>query len=506
MFKTLFGKISLMLFLLFIVLGTALVFAIDYSSKLLQEEATQKLHFDLARNIVKDAPLLNPDGLYRENIDQAFHTMMLMGPAIELYLLSPEGKILTYHAPEEKIKRQYVNMAPIRAFLQGSGALPIRGDDPRSLDNQKIFSVAPIYVQGIETNSDSVAGYLYIIIGGENYDSVISMLESDRLFSFSLSTLIAGAIFLLSVMFLLYSFFTRPVQRLSRSMNNFRESNFSEVPGSLSTYKTGDKNELNNLFAVFYELAGKVVSQVNELLRNRKLRQELITHVSHDLRTPLAGLRGYLETWQIKHEKASKEETRRFIDSAIKNCDQLRVLVDELFELSRLDGNDIRSELEPFPLPDLVFDIIQKFQVKAEQKNINLHCAGPDDLPFVYADIAQIDRVISNLLENAIRHTPEHGEIMVKLSPGGNGETITVEVSDNGCGIRKEELEHLFEPYYQASNNKGEQISGKGLGLAIAQRLLNLHETELRVESSLGKGTAFRFDLPVWHSAGKAVS
>ena len=499
MFKTLFGKISLTLFLLFIGLGTGLVLVVDFSSKALQEEATQKLHLELAKNIVKDAPLLNSDGQQNENIGQAFHTMMLLGPAIELYLLAPDGRILSYDAPEEKIKRQFVDMSPIQSLLNDNARLPIRGDDPRSESHRKIFSAAPVYLPGFEGSFDSIAGYLYIIIGGEDYDSVVSMLDSDRLVSFSMSTLTTGGIFLLSVLLLLYSFLTRPIRQFSDTVNTFRESNFTKAPESLAGYKIGDKNELNHLFAVFYEMAEKVESQFDELLKNRKLRQELITHVSHDLRTPLAGLRGYLETWQIKHQNASKEETLQFIDSAIKNCDQLRVLVDELFELSRLDGNDIKPELESFHLPELVDDIMQKLRIKAEQKNIQLDCSGSSNLPFVYADIAQIDRVFTNLLENAIRHTPENGAIHVILGLTDGEDKVTIKVSDNGCGIRKEELAHLFEPYYQGSNNKSERTHGNnGLGLAISKRLLNLHETDLSVESILGKGTSFAFILPAW--------
>jgi len=497
MFQTLFGKIALTLFLLFIGLGTALVLTVDFSSRILQEEATQKLHAELAKNITKDAPLIDPDGLHKDNVDQAFHTMMLLGPAIELYLLSPEGDILEYHAPEEKIQRQRVDLEPIHAFLNESDSFPIRGDDPRSLENQKIFSVEPIFLPSQQAETRTLAGYLYIIIGGEDYDSVISMLDSDRLFSFSVSTLVASSVFLILVIWILYIFLTRPIKRLSETMNDFRESDFTTVPASLEGYQIGDKNELNNLYAVSHEMAHRVVCQLDELFRNRKLRQELVTHVSHDLRTPLAGLRGYLETWQIKHDQASNEEVSQFVDSAIKNCDQLSVLVDELFELSRLDGKEIEPNLEPFPLTELVSDIILKFRIKAEQKNITLLFDSSDDPPFVVADIAQVDRVLCNLIENAIRHTPGGGEVWVRLSYSEDTGSVYVSVCDTGCGISSEEVVHLFEPYFQGSNSTGKRTGGNGLGLAISKRLLDLHNRELNVDSTLGKGTIFSFTLPI---------
>ena len=184
----------------------------------------------------------------------------------------------------------------------------------------------------------------------------------------------------------------------------------------------------------------------------------------------------------------------------MKNCGQLGVLIDELFELSRLEGNDIEPVLEGFPLPELIDDIIQKLSATAAKKNILLECQSCEGLPFVNADIGQMDRVFSNLLDNAIRHTPHGGQVLVRLSLSDDETLVKVNICDTGCGVHEEELDLLFEPYFQGSNQANADHGGSGLGLAIAKRLLALHNTDIQASSKLGIGTVFQFFLPVYSS------
>ena len=498
MFQTLFTKITLALLTLFVVLGGLLVIQINSTAEVFQKETSQKLHLDLANNIVNDSTLWREGDIDPQSIEDAFHMMMVLGPDMELYVVSPEGDLLNYSDPEGKVIRERVALEPIRRFLVDNSVLPILGDDPRSLNAQKIFSVAPIFDTNLSLGVAEVQqprAYLYIIIGGENYDSVVGMLRSSRIASTGTSILVAGIAFLLSVILLLFFFLTRPIKNLSTAMTDFRNSNFTRVPENLVSDTGMAKDELQALSGIFHEMATRVVCQFEQMKKNRNLRQEFITHISHDLRTPLASVKGYLDSWQINQETQSQEEAQRCIEIALKNCVLLEHMVEELFELSRLEANEISPDLEEFQLDELIDDIAQKLNIKAMEKNVRIVCQSLERLPFVIADVSHINRVVTNLLDNALRHSKDNSEILVELSKVPEEQAVQVRISDKGNGIPVEMLSRLFEPYFRASNQEQNYTQGTGLGLAIAKRLLSLQNSTIRVESKEGEGSVFSFSL-----------
>jgi signal transduction histidine kinase len=169
--------------------------------------------------------------------------------------------------------------------------------------------------------------------------------------------------------------------------------------------------------------------------------------------------------------------------------------VDELFELAKLDSYDLRIEREPFNLGELVQDAVQKFQLMAGEKQVVLSTKIGKDLPFVNADIALIERVLENLIENAIHNTPTGGSIRVELAP--QKDDISVRVSDTGYGIPEDELAHIFSRFYQMDKSRKAGSGHSGLGLAITKKILEVHDRSIKVASTLNKGTTFSFKLPV---------
>jgi signal transduction histidine kinase len=169
-------------------------------------------------------------------------------------------------------------------------------------------------------------------------------------------------------------------------------------------------------------------------------------------------------------------------------------LVQELFELAKLDSQETKLQREPFNLSELVQDVTQKFQLKAKQRDINIITNIGKELPFAVADIELIERVLENLIENAMRHTPRGGSISVVLTPGR--QDIGVEVSDTGNGISQEELPYVFDRFYQLDKSRNSSPGLAGLGLAICKRVVELHGRSINVDSILGSGTTFTFNLP----------
>jgi hypothetical protein len=232
----------------------------------------------------------------------------------------------------------------------------------------------------------------------------------------------------------------------------------------------------------------RIEEQVRELERADRLRRELVANVSHDLRTPLASLQGYLETLLLRDASLTEEERRRYLDIAFRHGEKLRALISELFELAKLDSGDMTLQTESFSLAELAQDIVEKSRLQAARNGIEIHAQLQTDLTPVHADIRLIERVIDNLLDNALRHTPAGGTVTVQVT--GLAEGTEVSVTDSGPGIPPEDLARVFDRFY-----RGKDSSGAGLGLAIARRILDLHGGTITA-SNTGAGACLRFVLP----------
>lgn len=488
MFKTLYGKLSAVLMLLFSGIGVLFVLLTLFTTRVHLQEMNQKLNRSLARHIASETPLIEGGRVKESAIREIFHMLMAVHPGIEVYLLDREGGILTYSAPPGKIKRDRVSLAPLTTFLDGKEEFPILGDDPRSPDRKKVFSVAPVPPEG------PVEGYLYVILSGEEYDTVFRMLEGSYIVQLSIWAAAGGVLFALLAGLFLFSRLTYRHRRLAEAVEQFRKSGFSDFPQVPGRFDVDTGDEIGRLGAAFARMGDRIVSQIRELRHADNLRRELVTHVSHDLRTPLTSLQGYLETLSLKEGDLAPEEQKEYLRVALRHCRRLSALVSELFELSRLDSPDVTVRSERFSLEDLVQDVVQKYRLPAGDKKIRLSMTIGEGIPFVLGDIGLIERVLDNLFGNALRHTPEGGEIVIEAEMREGG--AIVRISDTGCGIPPEQLSRLFDPVPAAYGEPGKDGEGAGLGLVIARRILTLHGSDLKVASTVGAGTTFEFPLP----------
>ena len=449
----------------------------------------QNLHLALAEHLVQDNPLIK-EGVYDyEALENLFHTLMLLGPAFEFYFVDENGKILTYSAEPGKVKRTHINLTPLKHLIANPSATPVYGDNPRNPDQQKIFSVAPVF------NNNTLQGYLYVIIGGEAYDTSLKHIKSNDSLLLAAIWLGSALVFLFIAMLILLRFFTNPIQRLAKDVSKIEAANYSLNDTKLSIYSTQKSNEVHSLSRTIQAMLTRINEQFKALEQGDKQRKELLTHLSHDLRTPLASLQGFLEVLNQSGDKLSAQEQQEYLQVSLNNCGQLKQLIEQIFELAHLENGEISINKETFNLGELIYDCIAKFSLAVEKKGINLS-VDPEICDFpVIADIAKLERVLSNLIDNAIRHTPRDGSIAVRVKRGDDNQ-LFVQVSDTGVGIKHEELNAIFDPHYQASNsNKAGRQQG-GLGLAICRGLLKLMDSEINVQSELGKGTMFSFNLP----------
>lgn len=495
MFKSLYGKLVFWLFLILFSVLIALVTVASISAPLYQQELTQKLHISLAKNLVKSYPILQEENINHGALKTIFENLMKINPSIEVYLLDKQGKVLAYDAPPGKVKQVYVDLGPIHDFMRASeNSFPIPGDNPRNLFEKKVFSSAPIY------HNELLEGYLYIVLGGDEFDSVVNMIKGSYILKMSsigisiiiLITLISGI--------LIFNIITRRLRFLTSSMESFKQSDFQKNLVLPEQFDGRAGDEITQLGRTFREMSERIIQQVSQLKATDASRRELVANVSHDLRTPLSSLQGYLETLALKSDELSEVEKQNYINIAVKQSERLGRLVKELFELAMLENKSTPVQHEAFSLTELAQDIAQKFNLEAVKKNISFETEFPDDLAFVSADIALIERVFENLIENAIKYTPVGGNVKLKIASDSN--FMSIQISDNGMGIPEEDIPHIFERFYRVEKSRSNTEEGTGLGLAIAKRILQLHNSIINVKSEIDKGTEFSFKLPCMSEEG----
>ena len=495
MLKTLHGKLSLVLLGLLCLTGLLYLALTLVTTQMYFQEVNQKVNRRLAADLTTHLAargLLRPANQGRAQAE--IKELMAINPSVEVYLLDARGGIQTYSVAPDTVKRRGVSLAPIRLFLSGAAPLPILGDDPRDPRGRKVFSAAAF-------SSEGQTGYVYVILGGEGYDATARLPERSAILRSSFATVVVILLFVLAAGLLFFRLLTRRLRWLTASMETFRDQDYHDPETVLSARLftpwpgiTPPRDEIDRLGLVHLQMTNRIRGQILALAQADTHRREMISNVSHDLRTPLAALHGYLETLLMKEGSLTPEEQRGYLQVALRHSERLAKLIGELFDLAQLDSGEMRLNPETFSLGELVQDVVQQHDLAARQKGLRLQALLPDDLPFVSADIALVERVLGNLLENALRYTPEGGAVTIRLALQVG--KIEVRVADTGSGIRPEDLPHIFERFYRVPR-QSEKPGCVGLGLAIVKRILELHGSAIQVESAPDQGTAFTFHLPV---------
>lgn len=490
---TLTQRLSLVFALLLLICcGTSVLLQVR-SNKMHELEVVQGLSRDLAQHIARDTQLMDANGLKPDAVRELFSQLMLVNPSVEVYLLDMDGKIVGDAAPKDRILRDRINLEPVRELLSGA-PLPILGDDPRSLDARKVFSAAPLMVMG------KPSGFLYVVLLGEAHDRFAERGATSEALSTALWSIGLIALLCLLAGLAAFGWITRPLRRLTDSVGRF---DINAAPVTLpveSAEPVGQgHDEIAVLDATFKQMQNRLSEQWQTLTRQSQDRRELVANISHDLRTPLASLHGYLEVLSVKDASLTPEERRRYLGIALDQSRKVGGLAQSLLELVRLEHGFVVPVVERFSLTDLVQDIFQKFELSAEAKAVTLTPHFAPAIPGVHADLGLIERVLTNLLDNALRHTPNGGEVKVSLLP--KGRFVEVTVSDSGPGIAAELREGLFlRPF----NIGGARRDG-GLGLRIVHQILQLHGHRIELVDVPGQGATFRFALPVDQQTAEKV-
>ena len=455
-------------------------------------ETTQRLHANLAQDLidekfVAESPIDAQGNVNKALFGDIMHDMMAVNRAIEVYLLDNDGTVmysvvLDHDAPETKQKK--VSLTPIKEFIDKKGEGFILGDNPKNPETQSIFSAAHFEKGGNQ-------GFVYIVLAGEEYvmtrDALLNSYFMRLGLRGSLVTLIFAALLgLLSVWYL-----TKNLREIVFAAKRFQQGDLEyRIENAANT-------DLAGVAQTYNEMADTIVADIDKIKSLEGLRRELIANISHDLRTPLSIIQGYIETLQMKDAKLTPQQREEYLTTINKSCDRLSKLIAQLFEYSKLEANQIEPQKEPFLIADLANDIQRNYAVLANQKNIALKLEMDEGIPLVFADISLVERAIQNLMDNALKFTPEGGQVILKII--SQSENVEIAIKDSGPGINTTNQALIFERYRQTKT--GEQKEGAGLGLAIVKKIIELHNSSIKVFSKPNEGATFSFSLPVYQIA-----
>ncbi len=488
--KHLHYKLTGAMFVIVLFLGAAF-YAIDrYSVRLYYEELSQRLNASLAMYVVNAGPLIRSGEIDRRALDELANRAMVINPTAEIYLVTPGGDIVGHALPPEDVVVDRVDVASIRDLIDGTAPLPIKGVDPRDPGSRKVFSAFPVTDPA---RPDEVSGYLYVVLGGSQFEAVAEQVSgSDRQ-----RVIGAGILLLVLAAFgagaLLFSYLTRRLRRLTGEVSDFTAGRFNA--GSSVAAVDRPRDEIDQLRNACHYMAATIQQQLATLQEDDRLRRELVTNISHDLRTPLASMQGYIETLIIKDDSLDAVTRAKYLEIARKHATHLGRLIQDLFELAMLDSDRVTPEFEQFSLPELIYDVVQEFELQAKEADVSLEVMPTDASICVYADISLIQRVLENLVGNALKYTPAGGKVSISVRRSATA--VGVSVADTGPGIPQDALPHIFDRFYKADHRDEQGNGSMGLGLAIARRILELHSSEISVVSKERQGTRFHFDLPL---------
>ncbi|MEO6277332.1 HAMP domain-containing sensor histidine kinase [Roseateles sp.] len=451
-----------------------------------QQETLQRLSQGLARHIVEHWPGLNEaqgGDADRRSLDAVLDMLMVVNPAIEVYLLEADGRVRAYLGDPQAVHQSRVALAPVQAFLDGA-PLPLRGTDPRTPAGHagKIFSAARF-----PASARRAPGYLYVVLEGQAAAQIAGSISHQRLWQGGLLMLGVALLATLVVGLSTLMQLTRPLRRLALRMQAYR-------PGDGDAAAPPQADEVRAIEQAFERMAARIERQTTEQADTQAAHREVVANVAHDLRTPLTALHGHLEAL-LRELPEAPPAAQRHLRIALDQSDKVRRLSQQLFELASLQSSQQIAHVECFRLDELVTDAVQKFSFAPGSPSVAL--AGPPPGPLVLkGDLQLVERALTNLIDNALRHAPDAGTVQVSVQR--DAAQVSVVIEDQGPGLPTEVRRRLDAglslrepPISRPGGGFG------GLGLAIAQRIAQLHGGSLSTRPASHGGTVLCLALPL---------
>jgi len=286
----------------------------------------------------------------------------------------------------------------------------------------------------------------------------------------------------------------RPTRRRLRSLEDAARA-LGEGRTDVRADEAGG-DEVSALSTTFNKMAADLHARANALAESDRVRRQLLADVSHELMTPLSGIRGYIETLAMPELTLDDATRRRYLDIVDEETHKLEAIIGDLLDLARLEGGGDTLEREPVLVDDLFRRVADRHQPSLRERGVTLTTSTAAGTPLIYGDPDRLEQALQNVAANAIRHTPAGGTVSLRAEPDGNRVRITI--ADSGPGIPPEHLAHVFDRFYKvdAARSMTGATAGSGLGLSIVRAIVDRHEGQITASNAPGGGAVFTFLLP----------
>lgn len=426
----------------------AVVIALTYNwqKETIELRTKQSLHKELASHMRDDNPLMIGTDYNPKALKSIFHTLMLIGPDFEIYFLDSQGNITTHAAPEGAEIMGAVDLNPIKQFLNDQ-PFPILGEDPRNRGEHKVFSVAAIEELG------STVGYLYVVIGSTRHDAIANAQVDTPYIALAGLVLVSILGFALGAYVLVKRSLLNPIERVTKQLQQQAEHDFRLQPDF-----THQVPELVPIANSYQMMAKHIQQQFLQLEYQSSHRRQSLLQLSHDLKTPLSSVLGYLETWRLQHP-----ESDPLIDVAFRNCEKLSTQLHSLLDAARKEAPMPNYEYRPVDLGALMAECAETMQSQFSRKEVVLKVDIDSEIQTV-GDKGLLERLVLNLLENALRHSPIGSEVHCQAH-----------LSEDKSRIHFAFVNHIEEEAEGGS---------LGIGTKIVQSILMLHHSYLETNAT----------------------
>jgi two-component system, OmpR family, phosphate regulon sensor histidine kinase PhoR len=302
---------------------------------------------------------------------------------------------------------------------------------------------------------------------------------------------IAGVATFMSVYILSVRLMTERLNRLLNMLRGFQQKQFDDEKELDSL----PLDELDDLYAELLKTSVTIEKEIHRMNRIENYRKEFIGDISHELKTPVFAIQGFLETLMdgaLEDEKVNRE----FLRKAMRNVNRLMTLIRNLMDISRLETGEMKPEMLTFTLYDVIHEVIESLQIKAAQEQVSLNVDAFDRNLQVHADRNQIRQVFINLIENAIKYNRPGGSVHIGVKPFHKSDNrFTIYVRDTGIGIEPRDINRVTERFFRVDKSRSREKGGTGLGLAIVKHILETHDEQFSIESKPREGSVFSFTL-----------
>lgn len=485
--RTLFGK----LMMVFLTFGAAMTLAMLVVMKGTHEryhaEADQTVSRNLARRLAAANFLLGDTPATGPVLHASLARLAEANPDADFYLVDDSGLVVAGSPSQDEWRLKRIHLGPVTEFL-GGRRLPVFGDDPRHPTERVIFSAAPVSI------AECPARLLYVVLRRGEHEAGTTRLREYYEIGEGTGVVVLVAALAAGLTLLVVRMLTHRLSQLDTAMQRFRSTDGPAL-GALGPHEVVAGDEIDRLTHMCHEMSAQVRMQMAALKSNDEVRRELLANVSHDLRTPITTLQTYLETLSTADAGLSPNEQSEYIRICLTQTHRLGRLVEQLLEVAKLDARQVVPQLEVFPMAELVHDVARKFELAARGHDVKIRVDAAETGSRVNADVALIERVLDNLIDNAIRYSPSGSEITLRQTVRKG--MVRVSVCDQGRGMTPAETAKIFDRFYRARSTREDQRGHAGLGLSIVKAILQLLGSTINVESAPNVGSTFWFELPV---------